>query len=105
MHRIPARSPAWVRLVAACAAALVLWLSWMAVDSHAHAELHGDASHGDHRCAITEFSHGATTVLAALVVNLIGWIHLGAVVARVMRRQARANAHAQPFAHAPPAGA
>jgi hypothetical protein len=83
-------------------ASLVLFLAAMAASPVAHGELHHDACHADHECAITMFAQGAEPVQSAIEV---AW-SIGRVESRVPATQPFAGveepAHLRPPASGPP---
>lgn len=65
------RSGSLVRWKAATAALLtlvVVMLGFLAVSPHAHEQVHEDADHPTHECAVTLFSHGKVDAASAPVV-------------------------------------
>ena len=69
----------WLRFLrgatAWCSAGMVAALTWLSASPHAHEELHEDAHHEEHRCAIVLFAQGLVAALTALcaVPALIVW--------------------------------
>jgi hypothetical protein len=55
---MPAPATRWV---AVCCALAVWMLGLLAASPQLHAALHSEASHQDHTCAVTLFSHGVET--------------------------------------------
>jgi hypothetical protein len=83
-------------------AALVLFLAAMAVSPAAHGELHQNAGHPEHQCAITMFAQGAEPAHCAVE---IAWslesAETGAAAAHVFAEVAE-PAHLRPPASGPP---
>src|SRR5687767_4358692 len=81
-HAIPLKRLApfqrWSGLVALFAFVV---LSWLSVDSHAHASLHTDADHAEHACAVVDFAHGGATEasVAIYVLGSVRWVEIDKV--------------------------
>jgi len=97
--REPARG---TRCLGIFLAALVLFLAAMAVSPAAHGELHHNANHAEHQCAITMFAQGVEPAHCA--VDVASSLELAATGAQIAREFAGVAepAHLRPPASGPP---
>ena len=89
--------------LAATLALLVLALGLLSVAPQVHGEIHDDAHHAEHSCAIDWFASGVTMALAVVIFRPVALIALGSITP-VTRVAAIAAKWEQPPGRGPPQG-